>query len=98
VTRRSIWIGIGIFLLAMLATIEPSGRKIALSDISLGGSSAQAKQHKWSHWHHHHRPYTPPILDTLEDLELDTDDDGPDDDDSGPDDEDNGPNDDSDDD
>ena len=89
-TRRSIWTGIGVFLLAMLATIEPSVRTFALSDISLGGSSAQAEgpHHGWKH--HHHRPYTPPILDALEDPELD-DDDGRDDDDSGPDDDDNVP-------
>ena len=96
-TRRSIWMGIGVFILAMLATVEPSVRTFALSDISLGGSTAQAKEHNHG-WKHHHRPYTPPILDALEDLELDSDDDGPDDDDSGPDDDDNGPNDDRDDD
>ncbi len=78
--RSSIWIGIGVFILAMLVSVDPSDRQIALSDFSLGGSQALAKKG---------RPDLPSIFDTIDDLELDVDDIGPDDggpDDDGPDD------------
>jgi hypothetical protein len=81
VTLKSISLGIGIFVLAMLATIDPPNRSAAIGGISLGGASAEAGQHEGKRWHHdRHRWKRPPILDTLEDLELDADDDGPDDD------------------
>jgi hypothetical protein len=89
--RKSIWIGIGVFILAMLVSVAPSDRRIALSDISLGGSQALAKKggHGPSHRPFKNRPDLPSIFDTIDDLELDSDDDGgPDDDgpDEGPDD------------
>ena len=81
-TLKSISLGIGIFVLAMLATIDPSNRGAAIGGISLSGASAEAREHGGRRWHHdRHRWKRPPILDTLEDLELDADDDGPDDED-----------------
>jgi hypothetical protein len=75
--RSSIWIGIGVFILAMLVSVDPSNRNVALSEISFTGSSALAKKGN--------RPDLPSIFDTIEDLDLDVDDLAPDDDD-GPDD------------
>ena len=86
--RKSIWLGIGAFILAMLVSVAPSDRRIAFSDISLSGSPAEAKKGKHRPFH---RPDVPSIFDTLEDLDLDVDDGGgpddDDDDDGGPDDE-----------
>jgi hypothetical protein len=82
-TRTSIWIGIGVFILAMLVSVDPSSRNVAsLSEISFTGSPALAKKGKRP------RPNLPSIFDTIEDLDLDIDDLGPDDDDDddGPDD------------
>jgi len=44
-TRSSIWIGVGAFVLAMMmaVSIDPSDRSIAKSGISLGGSPAFAQ-------------------------------------------------------
>jgi hypothetical protein len=80
--RSSIWIGIGVFILAMLVSVDPSSRNIALSEISFTGSQALAKKGRRG-------PDLPSIFDTIEDLDLDIDDAGPDDDD-GPDDADDG--------
>ena len=83
-TLRSISLGTGILILAMLATLEPSSRSAAIGGISLGGVSAEAGQHEGKRWHYdRHRWKRPPILDTLDDLEHDSDDDGPDDEDDG---------------
>lgn len=75
--RSSIWVGIGVFILAMLVSVDPSSRSVALNEISFTGSPALAKKGKG--------PNLPSIFDTLEDLDLDIDLEGPDDDD-GPDD------------
>ena len=86
--RRGIWLAVGVFVLAMLVSVEPADRQMALSDISLGGSQALAKKGGSG-------PDLPSIFDTIDDLDLLSDDDGPDDD--GPDDgvdDDDGPDDD----
>jgi hypothetical protein len=81
--RSSIWIGVGVFILAMLVSVDPSSRTVALNDISFTGSPALAKKGKG--------PNLPSIFDTIEDLDLDIDLEGPDDDDdAGPDDADDG--------
>ena len=76
--RSSIWIGIGVFILAMLVSVDPSSRNVALNEISFTGSPALAKKRP-------NRPDLPSIFDTIEDLDLDIDLEGPEDDD-GPDD------------
>lgn len=77
--RSSIWIGIGVFILAMLVSVDPSSRNVALNEISFTGSPALAKKGKGPNID------LPSIFDTIEDLDLDVDDAGPDADD-GPDD------------
>jgi hypothetical protein len=80
VAHRSIWIGIGVFILAMLVSVDPSNRTAGLNEISFTGSPALANKRGGGP-----RVELPSILDTIEDLDLDIDLEGPDDDD-GPDD------------
>jgi hypothetical protein len=48
--RSSVWIGLGFFILAMIASFstDPSGWNIGMSSLSLGGSAAFAARDQWA--------------------------------------------------
>jgi hypothetical protein len=48
-TRDSIWLGVGLFVLAMMVTFsaDPSGWNSGGSSLSLGGSPAFARRDQW---------------------------------------------------
>jgi hypothetical protein len=85
-TRSSIWLGIGFFILALMGTVstDPSARDIGLSRISLAGSPALADRRGRGDGPRIELPNPLDVADALE-INVDSaDDDG--DDDEGPDD------------